>query len=304
MVAPKVSIVILTKNAGSPFQETLRQVYQQRLKPVEVLVIDSGSTDGTVDLARRYPVHLVQIEPRDFGHGRTRNLGGNLAKGEFLVFLTQDAVPVSDDWLCALVQPLTKDERLAGVYGRQLPRACNPLEAFARYYTYPPASRGYHSEDLLEFSVFHILFSNVNAALRRDLWVRFPFNEELIMSEDQDWARRVLGEGYNILYEPKAAVYHSHREGPLQLLKRSFDAGVSFQQMASNGISHPFPRTWNYLKGEAQFLIRERKGFWMPLLLPREAIRAGGFLMGRYGEKIPRRVRRWLSSHPQYWKQG
>ena len=299
----KASVVLLTKNPGSSFRETLEAIYRQNLKPMEVLVIDSGSTDGTISLVQKYPAQLIQIKPEAFGHGRTRNLGGNLAKGEFLVFLTQDAVPVREDWLFSLVHPLGETEALAGVYGRQIPRHSDPFETFSRYYTYPPVSHCHRGKDLLHFSVFHLLFSNVNAALRREVWKKFPFDETLIMSEDQEWARRVLQRGFEILYEPRAMVHHSHREGPLRLFKRGFDSGVSFQQMsAADGMFHHFPETWAYLKEEIHFLIQTGNSFWIPLLFPRELLRAGGFMVGRYGEKIPKPLKRWCSFHTQYWR--
>ncbi|MFH1858150.1 MAG: glycosyltransferase family 2 protein [Candidatus Omnitrophota bacterium] len=300
-MTPSASVIILTKNAGSVFQKTLDQIFSQHLKPLEVLVIDSGSTDGTVDLVQRYPVRLLSIKPEEFGHGRTRNLGARLAKGEFLVFLTQDAIPTSEDWLSALVAPFMEDERLAGVYGRQVPRGADPLETFCRRTTYPPVPYRHCARDLLTFSVFHLLFSNVNAAVRKDFWTQFPFDEQLIVSEDQAWARRVLQKGHEILYESRAAVFHAHQGGPIQRFKRSFDSGISFQQMAADGTLQLLPKSGSYLVQAMRYLMREGQGVWIPLLFPREMLRAGGFLMGRYGRNIPKQVKQWLSAHPQYW---
>lgn len=298
---PEVSMILLTKNAGSAFSETLHQIFSQRLAPTEVLVIDSGSTDGTVSLCQRFPIRLVHIQPEEFGHGKTRNLGARLAKSELLVFLTQDAIPASENWLSTLVKPLWKDQRLAGVYGRQLPRNSDPFETFCRNYTYPPTPYRHSSEDLSKFSVYHILFSNVNSAIRRELLIRFPFDETLLMCEDQDWARRILHGGYEILYEPNAAVYHSHHDNPLQLFRRSFDAGVSFQQMSSDRIVHAFPKTGTYLREEIRFLGQQKKRFWIFLLFPREAIHAFGFLLGYFGTFLPPHLKRRLSFHNRFW---
>lgn len=124
------SIIIPTKNGGAIFSQAMEMLYAQKYdKPYEVIVIDSGSTDGTLEIVNRYPVvKLVQIKPEDFGHGKTRNLGARLAEGRYLVFITQDAVPATDRWLFNLVRNLERPE-VAGSYGRQIPREdTNPME--------------------------------------------------------------------------------------------------------------------------------------------------------------------------------
>ena len=103
-----VSIIIPTKNGGELFKKALRMIFAQKYPPgeFEVIVIDSGSKDQTVDLANIYDARIINIKPEDFGHGKTRNLGAKLAKGKYLVFTTQDAVPVTENWLFNLVRNL------------------------------------------------------------------------------------------------------------------------------------------------------------------------------------------------------
>src|SRR5438046_288120 len=120
--SPKVSILIPTLNAGPRFEEVLGKIRAQEGDfERELIVVDSGSTDGTVELAHRYGAMVHQIERHEFNHGATRNLGVSLARGEYVVLTVQDAVPQDGRWLAAMVEELEGDERVAGVYSRQVP---------------------------------------------------------------------------------------------------------------------------------------------------------------------------------------
>src|SRR5262245_6686324 len=118
----KTSILIPTKNGAQDIGACLESIYAQKSTgPFEVLVVDSGSSDATLEIVRRYPVHIEQIPPEAFHHARTRNAVASLARGEFLVFLSQDAIPASDTWLVSLLKNF-QDPQVGAVYGRQLPK--------------------------------------------------------------------------------------------------------------------------------------------------------------------------------------
>ncbi|MDW7684980.1 MAG: glycosyltransferase family A protein, partial [Bacillota bacterium] len=121
------SVVILTKNAGPEFSTILEMVRKQKVQSqVEIIVIDSGSSDHTLTISRKFKARILQIQPAEFSHGGTRNLGIRLAKGEFVVLLVQDAIPFNNHWLQALLDNLKNDQKVAGVYSRQIPRPdCN-----------------------------------------------------------------------------------------------------------------------------------------------------------------------------------
>jgi rhamnosyltransferase len=174
----------------------------------EVLVIDSGSQDDTLAIVRENKnIRLVQIEPDEFGHGKTRNLGAALAKGKFLVYLNADAIPLDPHWLSALIAGFAGDEKVAGVYSRHVPRDGCHLYMARDLQGSMPAKRIEKSRaERLDF----FLFSTVSAAIRKDVWEAIPFLDEIPIAEDQEWASRVLQSGYKLVYTPASTVRHSH----------------------------------------------------------------------------------------------
>ncbi len=122
IIRPKATVLIPTKNGGEIFKKVLARVIDQQAPwPFEILVIDSGSSDGTVELCRQFKkVQLHTIEPQEFGHGRTRNLGVNMARGEFVALITQDALPTSNNWLETMVSVIEQDPAIAGAFGRHI----------------------------------------------------------------------------------------------------------------------------------------------------------------------------------------
>ena len=228
----KVSIVIPTLNAGPEFEELLERVsVQEGDFDREILVVDSGSTDGTVELARRYGATVHQIPKTEFDHGATRNLGISLARGEYVALTVQDAAPLDERWLATMVENLEHDEYVAGVYSRQIPREessaltrvlINDLataslerrEQFAespeRYRKMPPRKRRRLA-----------LFDDVSSCLRRSVWEELPY-EKTDFGEDIRWGKRVVEAGYKIVYEPRSAVFHSHERGAIYDLKRYY----------------------------------------------------------------------------------
>ncbi len=119
MVFKMLSVIILTKNAGGRFRSLMEKLSNQTYQDFEVVVVDSGSTDRTLEIAEKYGYRIHRIKPEEFHHSRTRNLGAELAKGDYLVYITQDALPLNDDFLEILIKPLEND-KVAGVYGRQI----------------------------------------------------------------------------------------------------------------------------------------------------------------------------------------
>jgi O-antigen biosynthesis protein len=213
-----VSVVIPVKDGGALLADALAAVRSQG--ELELLVIDSGSRDGSVEVAERYADDLIRIPPAEFGHGRTRNMGAERASGELICFLTQDAVP-EPGWLDALREAFTLDPRVGAAFGPHLPRAgTSPMiareltEFFAGFA--PDGRPALHRRGDLTF------LSNVNACYARACWDEIRF-EDLPYSEDQAFGRAMLEAGWVKVYHPGAAVQHAHDYGALDFMRRYFD---------------------------------------------------------------------------------
>lgn len=212
-----VSVILRTHNEARALSDTIAairaQVWPAGSAP-ELIVVDSGSTDGTLQIAQQLGVDRpIDLSDERFSFGRALNRGAVQAAGDVLVALSAHARPAHDRWLQHLLHPLA-DPAVGGVYGAQWPWPDAWLPVALDY------RRCYGSAPLVHRAPEEVYFSNANAALRRCLWQEIPFDEDLPACEDQDWARRVVARGWAVAYAPAAAVYHSHDEWPLQLCRR------------------------------------------------------------------------------------
>ncbi len=239
MNQPEASIILLTFNGEQYLDEVLASIFCQKTElHFEVIAIDSGSTDQTFNILKKYPVKIHSIPNSEFGHGKTRNLGVRLASGKYLVFLTQDATPASPYWLEYLIKAQHDVKGAVGVYSRQLPRQnCNPCEWRDIELGAPPVSiiKRVNFNDIFQKETYDkhyrqfITFSDVSSCIRKEVLERFPFNENLKMVEDQEWCKRAIEAGHTVIYEAASAVYHSHNYPIRMIYKRHFDYGVSFK---------------------------------------------------------------------------
>ena len=208
--------MIRAKNEARFIGQTLAAVFDPAaLQPRQVVVVDSGSTDGTLEIVQQYPTCLVQIRPDEFTYGYALNLGVAQVDAEIVATLSAHSLPADPDWLRHLIEPFAAEARVAGVYGRQLPRAnATVFELIGMRLT------GLLSDTprLLDRQP---LFSNANGAFRRALWLEHPFDEQVGGAEDIAWVRTMQERGLLIAYQPTAAVYHSHGEPILKHLRRA-----------------------------------------------------------------------------------
>ncbi|MCX9085583.1 MAG: glycosyltransferase [Candidatus Methanoperedens sp.] len=293
----KISIVILTKNNGKTIDKVLQQIIVQQINnDFEVIVVDSGSNDDTLEILSKYDIRLYTIPPADFGHARTRNLASGYADGDYLVYLSADAIPAHEKWLENLVCKLD-DIKTAATFGRQIPyQDTPPMERFFIQNNYPSTVNKTYSNNGFKMNAF---FSNVNSAIKRSVWEKINFNEKLIISEDHDWAKRSLDLGYNISYIPDACVFHSHKYGLLQVFKRYFDSGVSFSQMGlkpgviRNGLGY-FIDELRYVGNESVIKI--------PHAIVYDLSKFIGFQLGVNQRWLPKFIKVHLSMHSYFWK--
>jgi rhamnosyltransferase len=302
-----ISVIIPVRNGGDDLRRCLDAIDRQQVgEQVEVVVIDSSSTDGSAELASSKGARVRVIPAEDFNHGATRNLGGELARGETLVFTSQDAAAPGTDWLARLVAPLA-DERVAGVYGRQLAHpGAAPTERYFLDFLYGPNGRVQEVDGSAELSMETTMFSNVNAAIPRRIFDRFPFIDDIIMSEDQEWARRVLLAGFMLVYEPFAAVRHSHAYTLRSAFRRFFDSGASAERAYLAG-GRPAARVlrragWSYARGQLTWLWRTGQRRWIPYAISYEGIKFLGLQLGARHRLIPLPLKKRLSALPSYWE--
>ena len=305
-----VSIVIPTKNGGDRFRRLLEGIRSQKVdKEVEIVVVDSESDDGSGELAARFGARVERIPAAQFTHGGARNLGASVATGDILVFTSQDALPENERWLDALVAPLRVDASLAAVYGRQRPfDGASPPERYFLGFLYGATPRIQRASETSDLSMDTTLFSNANSAIRRSVWEKLRFRDDIVMAEDQDWAVRVLRAGYAIRYEPSAAVWHSHDYTIGSAFRRFFDSGVAAERTFLAG-AKPASRTlrrnaFRYARGEIVWLSRTGKKGWIPYAIVYELSKYSGIALGRRHRLLPRRLKRHLSSVPSYWSSG
>ena len=297
-----VSIIIPTFNAGRLLKDVLDSVFNQTVTPDEVVIIDSSSSDGTDVLAKSFPVRYYSIDKRDFAHGTTRNYGVSLAKGDYVVFLTQDSVPRNQYWLFYLLTSL-ESEDVAGSFSRQIARdTAVPMEKFFYSHMYPEDSRTITKRDNLSR---HIVFSNASSALRRSVALDHPFAEDILMSEDLAWALDVLSENYKIAYAAESMVTHSHDYSIKMIFKRYFDFGVSHSEISWENVSENayYSRGLAMLCSELGYLVRSGQSSWIPTAMAYDMAKACGLFLGQHNQSVPRCVRRHLTSYySDYWR--
>ncbi len=241
--APKVSVCIPTYNGGELLTEVIQRVASQRAPwQFEIVIVDSGSTDGSIERIvsamadtngslRPADFRLERIQKSKFQHGRTRNLCVSLALGDFVAFLTQDALPTDEFWLYNLVTVLERFPGAAGAFGRHIAwPAASPFTRrdianhFDGFLSFPlvlsRASRLPGIDDNTEAArkILHF-FSDNNACLRKAVWHTVPY-PEIDFGEDQAWADRIIELGYEKIYVPTAVVQHSHAYTPTEITER------------------------------------------------------------------------------------
>lgn len=207
----RCSIVIRCYNEEQHIGRLLSGIMQQTVQDVEIILVDSGSTDATLSIAARYPVKILSIRPQEFSFGRSLNVGCQAATREFIVIASAHVYPVYEDWLEQLLAPFT-DPKVALVYGKQRGNETTKYSEHQIFAKWFPDKSNLHQD--------HPFCNNANAAIRRSLWQQLPYDETLTGLEDIDWAKRVMGMGYKIVYTGDAEVMHVHNESPKRIYNR------------------------------------------------------------------------------------
>ena len=298
-----VTVAIPVLNGARLLGEVLDAIAGQRLDDdVELLVCDSGSRDGSIELARRAGARVIEIPTTQFHHAETRNLLLEHARGQFVAMISQDATPAAPDWLAKLLRGFDADERVGLVYGPYRPRPdCPPLEAqrLERFFESlspggrPRLDRLGRGESLrpAQIGPERGYFTDANGCIRRAAWeaIRFP---GVPYAEDHALAVSMLRAGWAKVYEPAAAVVHSHHYSALEQMRRSFDDFRGLREVYGYLAPMSIGRVAVQMRGAAGAGMR---GGGIPAALSDQALSLLGALLGSYADRIPPELRRRLS---------
>lgn len=297
-----ISVIIPTLNAEATLAELITALKKQTL-PFDIIIIDSSSTDKTLEIAGIFGVKVHSIDRKNFDHGGTRNLGLQLTSADFVVFMTQDAIPVNNRLIESLIEPLD-DLEIAACFGRQIAKPdAIPPERFARWFNYPKDSIVKSKEDISILGIKTFFLSNVCSAFRREALEEIGgFPAKMIMNEDMITAARLILNGYKTAYCSTAEVWHSHNYTLLEQLRRNFDVGVS---LAQSGFILDYAKSEvegvHFAIGLFNYLIDKKQWRWVPYSALQLGFRYIGYRLGIAEKFVPLALKKSLSMHRGFW---
>jgi rhamnosyltransferase len=319
MMEKTVGVVIPVFCPGQLFHELLRRLARQTHIPEEVVIINTipdprrrGAAQQTeaAELAEEFQTSfpsltVLEVRQKDFGHGRTRNLGIGHTDTELVLCMTQDALPRDSRLVERLIRAFD-DPAVAAAYARQLPgKRSSVLEAETRIFNYPASSAIKSAEDLNRLGIKTFFCSDVCAMWRRSVYDQTGgFEKNVIFNEDMILAGKMIQNGYRIAYCADAQVYHAHHYSGIRQLHRNFDLGVS---------QADYPEIFNmasssreglrFVRQTTSDLIRSGRGYLIPQFLWQSGCKYAGYQLGKRYRKLPKRLVSVLTDSPAYWEQ-
>lgn len=310
MQNPSIDILIPTCKPASGFEVLIKRLEEQTIKPANIRIINTRKEwweqriDTDSFLTAHPTVKLEHIEPAEFDHGATRNRGMEESQAEYVVCMTQDAIPLDAHLLEGLIKPFS-DSRVAVSYARQLPAAdASPIEVFTRSFNYPAQDRVKGKEDIPELGIKTYMCSNVCAMYRKDIYEsQGGFIRHTIFNEDMIYAAGVIQAGYRIAYVAGAGVIHSHNYSGIQQFHRNFDLGVS--QADHPEIFETVPSESEgikMVKQTAKYLCSHGKWYLLPKLVWQSGWKYLGYRTGKHYRKLSRKKIMRYTMNVNYWK--
>ncbi len=296
----KTSVIILTNEPQKYIEEILKYL---PVSSDNIILDTSPGPEFSLAAAKKYGARVISFPPEQFNHGGTRNFGLNEAKGDIVVFLTQDSVPEAGA-VEKLANVFTNND-VAVAYGRQIPsKDATPFAAHARLFNYPPVSylRGYSSKG--EFGIKAVFNSNSFSAYRKKaLLAAGGFPEDAILSEDMVAAVRLLKNGFKIAYVSEARAYHSHNYGICKEFRRYFDIGV-FHEKESwilSEFGNAEGEGFNFVLSELKYL--RENGYWYLIFgaFVRNLFKYAGYFCGRHYKLLPLPIIKIFTMNKAYW---
>ena len=298
------SIIIPTYNAELYLENLLSDIQSQTLKDYELIIIDSSSTDNTVTIAQKYTQNVLVIPQSEFDHGGTRTKAAQIAQGDILIYLTQDALPYDDFTLTNIIK-VFEDPSIGAAYGRQLSYERTTLFGkHLRAFNYPDTSYKRTQNDISIFGLKTAFLSDSFAAYRKSALESIGwFKDGLIVGEDTYAGAKMILDGYALAYVAEAKVYHSHSYTIGQEFKRYFDIGVFHQ--CEKWILKSFGKAegegMRYIRSEIRYLLINNAWYLFPEWVIRNGMKYLGYKMGHYYTELPLWFIKKLSMHYRWW---
>lgn len=301
-----ISVIIPTLNGAETLAEFFAALSRQTVFADEIVVGDSSSTDNTVEICRKAGAIVLPICRAEFDHGGTRTFLAQQAKGDVLVFFTQDAILAKRDSLETLVNAVLQDQSIACAYGRQLPdKQATAVASHLRRFNYPDTSyvKGYNDREVDGFKT--IFISNSFAAYRKDMLEGVDyFKNGLIFGEDTCTLGRLILNGRKVAYAANAAVYHSHNYTLLEDFRRSFDIGVlhGSESWLLEHFGSAEKIGASYIHSLFRKLFSDKNYFLLIDCFFRIGLKFVGYKLGRSYKRIPKCITPYLSINQLWWK--
>lgn len=301
---PSVDVIIPTYKPDHTFSVILRRLSEQKYPVSNILIINTEEKYWDPEVIRDIPrAEVFHISKEQFDHGATRNMGAGFSTADYIVFMTQDAIPKDKNLIRKLLEPFA-DPLVKVSYARQLPRKdCKIIEGFSRSFNYPAESIVKTEEDISTQGIKALFCSDVCACYEREFHKSMGgFEEPCIFNEDMIFAAKTLKKGYSVAYAADARVIHSHNYTTMQQFHRNFDNGVS-QAMHPEVFARVSPEGegFHMVMDTAAYLNSVGRSYMIPQLIWQTAFKYAGFRMGKIYDILPSGMVRKLTMNKDFW---
>ena len=302
----KIDVIIPTYKPGKEFEKLIGRLQKQEYPIHKIIIINTRTDIFPEELDRsNYEIEITHIEPDQFDHGGTRNMGAGMSDADIVVYMTQDAIPVDEKLIGTFAKIFEENPDIGIAYGRQLPREeCNIIERYTRRFNYPEKSLIKTKEDLPKLGIKTFFCSDVCAAYRRNyLLSAGGFENPTIFNEDMIFAGKRIYAGDKVAYVAEAKVIHSHNYTGRQQFHRNFDLAVSLAQHPEVFEGVPSEGEGiRMVKATAKYLVRNGYPWKVFMLVYQSSCKYIGYFLGKRYEKLPMWLILKCTSSRKYWK--